>query len=115
MIPAQRSSDSRGAEGSVLFGNRSRPQAAAARTVGAFELRAAEMEAKHKREVRHDMCERVYARARLHMCVYVWLRCGAGAVQAAEQIALLQRQLCEREEQRRELDLKVPFTVGLDR
>jgi hypothetical protein len=33
-----------------------------------------------------------------------------GAVQAAEQIALLQRQLGEREEQRRELDLKVALT-----
>ncbi len=61
----------------VLFGSRSGPQAAAARTVGAFELRAAEMEAKHKREVRHDICERVHARARLHMCVCV---CGCGVV-----------------------------------
>jgi hypothetical protein len=41
--------------------------------------------------------------------------CGAARVQAAEQIALLQRQLCEREEQRRELDLKVTLTVGLGR
>ena len=58
-------------------------------------------------------CTRV--RGCTHMCAHVcvWLRCGA--VQAAEQIALLQRQLGEREEQRRELDLKVTLTVGLGR
>ena len=59
-------------------------------------------------------CASACTRMRGCTCVCVF-GCGAARVQAAEQIALLQRQLCEREEQRRELDLKVTLTVGLGR